>query len=207
MANMTLVKTPMPEQDPQVRARNFQEVALGYTPEMAIEEANRCLSCKNPKCVEGCPVNVRIPEFIKKVQEGDFKAAYEIITSTNALPALSGRVCPQESQCESKCVRGVKGEPVAIGRLERFVADWYRENVNTMPEKVASNGLKVAVVGSGPAGLTAPAIWQRRAIRSPCLRPCIPPAACWSTVSPNSGFPRPLWQTRWRSWLLRAWKL
>ena len=155
MANMTLVKTPMPEQDPQIRARNFKEVALGYTPEMAIEEANRCLGCKNPKCVEGCPVNVRIPEFIKKVQEGDFKAAYEIITSTNALPALSGRVCPQESQCECKCVRGIKGEPVAIGRLERFVADWYRENVNAMPEKVASNGTKVAVVGSGPAGLTA----------------------------------------------------
>ncbi len=155
MANMTLVKTPMPEQDPQVRARNFKEVALGYTPEMAIEEANRCLGCKNPKCVEGCPVNVRIPEFIKKVQEGDFKAAYEIITSTNALPALSGRVCPQESQCECKCVRGIKGEPVAIGRLERFVADWYRENVNAMPEKTPSNGMKVAVVGSGPAGLTA----------------------------------------------------
>ena len=155
MANMTLVKTPMPEQDPQVRARNFKEVALGYTPEMAIEEAGRCLKCKNPKCVEGCPVNVRIPEFIAKVQEGDFKAAYEIITSTNALPALSGRVCPQESQCEAKCVRGIKGEPVAIGRLERFVADWYRENVNAMPEKVESNGKMVAVVGSGPAGMTA----------------------------------------------------
>ena len=154
MANMTLVKTPMPEQDPQVRARNFKEVALGYTAEMAIEEANRCLGCKNPKCVEGCPVNVRIPEFIKKVQEGDFKAAYEIITSTNALPALSGRVCPQESQCECKCVRGIKGEPVAIGRLERFVADWYRENINAMPEKTESNGIKVAVVGSGPAGMT-----------------------------------------------------
>ena len=155
MANMTLVKTPMPEQDPQLRARNFKEVALGYTAEMAIEEANRCLGCKNPKCVEGCPVNVRIPEFIKKVQEGDFKAAYEIITSTNALPALSGRVCPQESQCECKCVRGIKGEPVAIGRLERFVADWYRENINAMPEKTPTNGKKVAVVGSGPAGLTA----------------------------------------------------
>ena len=155
MANMSLTKVAMPEQDPQVRARNFKEVALGYTAEQAIEEANRCLGCKNPKCVEGCPVNVRIPEFIKKVQEGDFKAAYEIITSTNALPALSGRVCPQESQCEAQCVRGIKGEPVAIGRLERFCADWYRENVNAMPEKVASNGMKVAVVGSGPAGLTA----------------------------------------------------
>ena len=155
MANMTLVKTPMPEQDPQVRARNFKEVTLGYTAEMAIAEAGRCLKCKNPKCVEGCPVNVRIPEFIAKVQEGDFKAAYEIITSTNALPALSGRVCPQETQCEARCVRGIKGEPVAIGRLERFVADWYRENVNAMPEKAESNGHKVAVVGSGPAGMTA----------------------------------------------------
>ena len=154
MANMTLVKTPMPEQDPKVRARNFKEVTLGYTAEMAIEEAGRCLKCKNPKCVEGCPVNVRIPEFIGKVAEGDFKAAYEIITSTNALPALSGRVCPQESQCECKCVRGIKGEPVAIGRLERFVADWYRENINAMPEKVPSNGIQVAVVGSGPAGMT-----------------------------------------------------
>ena len=154
MANMTLTKTPMPEQEPQVRARNFKEVTLGYTADMAIEEANRCLGCKNPKCVEGCPVNVRIPEFIAKVKEGDFQAAYEIITSTNALPALSGRVCPQETQCESKCVRGIKGEPVSIGRLERFVADWYRENVNAMPGKAEPNGKKVAVVGSGPAGMT-----------------------------------------------------
>ena len=154
MANMTLTKTPLPEQDPKVRARNFKEVSLGYTAEMAMEEAGRCLKCRNPKCVTGCPVNVRIPEFIAKVQEGDFKAAYEIISSTNALPALSGRVCPQESQCECHCVRGIKGEPVAIGRLERFVADWYRENVNAMPEKVPSNGIKVAVVGSGPAGMT-----------------------------------------------------
>ena len=154
MANMTMTKTPMPEQDPNVRNKNFKEVSLGYTAEMAVEEAKRCLQCKNPLCVTGCPVNIRIPEFIAKVAEGDFQAAYEVITSTNALPALSGRVCPQESQCECKCVRGVKGEPVAIGRLERFVADWYRENVNKMPEKPASNGIKVAVVGSGPAGLT-----------------------------------------------------
>ena len=154
MANMSLKKVPMPEQEPLVRARNFQEVTLGYTEEMAKEEAGRCLKCKKPQCVEGCPVNVRIPEFIHEVAEGNFQKAYEIITSTNALPALSGRVCPQESQCESKCVRGIKGEPVAIGRLERFVADWYRENVNAMPEKVPSNGIKVAVVGSGPAGLT-----------------------------------------------------
>ena len=154
MPNMQMTKTPMPEQEPNVRNKNFKEVSLGYTEEMAINEAKRCLNCKKPLCVGGCPVNIRIPEFISKVAEGDFQSAYEIITSTNALPALSGRVCPQESQCECKCVRGVKGEPVAIGRLERFVADWYRENVNQMPEKPASNGIKIAVVGSGPAGLT-----------------------------------------------------
>ena len=154
MPNMSLTKTPMPEQEANVRNKNFKEVSLGYTAEMAVEEAKRCLNCKKPMCVGGCPVNIRIPEFIAKVAEGDFAAAYEIITSTNALPALSGRVCPQETQCESKCVRGVKGEPVAIGRLERFVADWYRENVNKMPEKPESNGIKVAVVGSGPSGLT-----------------------------------------------------
>ncbi|MBO2527148.1 MAG: hypothetical protein CW335_03075, partial [Clostridiales bacterium] len=154
MANMQMTKTPMPEQEANARNRNFKEVSLGYTEEMAINEAKRCLNCKNPQCVTGCPVNIRIPEFIAKVAEGDFQEAYEVITSTNALPALSGRVCPQESQCESKCIRGVKGEPVAIGRLERFVADWYRENVNKMPEKTASNGIKIAVVGSGPSGLT-----------------------------------------------------
>lgn len=154
MANMQMTKTPMPEQAPDVRNHNFLEVCTGYTAEMAVNEAKRCLNCKKPMCVQGCPVNVRIPEFIQKVAEEDFMGAYEIITSTNALPALSGRVCPQETQCEAKCVRGVKGEPVAIGRLERFVADWYRENVNTMPEKPESNGIQVAVVGSGPAGLT-----------------------------------------------------
>ena len=157
MSNMTLKKTAMPEQDPNVRNRNFLEVAQGYTPEMAVEEANRCLRCRKPHCVQGCPVNIRIPEFIAKVAEGDFLGAYEVITSTNALPALSGRVCPQESQCESKCVRGIKGEPVAIGRLERFVADWYRENVNAMPERPQTNGIQIAVVGSGPAGLTCAA--------------------------------------------------
>ncbi len=151
MANMQMTKTPMPGRTPTSVTIILKEVTLGYTPEMAMEEAQRCMQCKKPKCVEGCPVNIQIPDL---VAEGDFAAAYEIITSTNALPALSGRVCPQETQCESKCVRGVKGEPVAIGRLERFVADWYRENVNAMPEKVASNGIKVAVVGSGPSGLT-----------------------------------------------------
>ena len=154
MPNMSPVKHPMPEQDPQVRSGNFQEVALGYTAEMAVEEAQRCLQCKKPLCVSGCPVNIHIPEFIAQVARGDFKAAYEIIRQTNGLPAVSGRVCPQESQCESLCVRGKKGEPVAIGRLERFVADWYRDNVAEKPPRPASNGVKVAVVGSGPAGLT-----------------------------------------------------
>ena len=162
MANMQMTKTPMPEQDPNVRNHNFKEVTLGYTPEMAMEEAKRCLHCKKPLCVGGCPVNIQIPDFIAKVAEGDFAAAYEIITSTNALPALSGRVCPQETQCESKCVRGVKGEPVAIGRLERFVADWYRENINAMPKKAESNGIKVAVVGSGPSGLTCASLLAKK---------------------------------------------
>ena len=162
MPNMQMTKTPMPEQDPNVRNHNFEEVTLGYTAEMAVNEAKRCLQCKKPKCTEGCPVNIHIPEFIHKVAEGDFAAAYEIITTTNALPALSGRVCPQETQCEAQCVRGVKGEPVAIGRLERFVADWYRENVNAMPAKAASNGIKVAVVGSGPAGLTCASLLAKK---------------------------------------------
>ena len=154
MANMSMTKVPVPEQDPQVRNHNFEEVCLGYTAEQAVEEATRCLHCKNKPCVAGCPVNIRIPEFIEKVAAGDFQAAYEVISDTNALPGVSGRVCPQETQCEMHCVRGIKGEPVAIGRLERFVADWYREHVNEMPAKPASNGIKVAVVGSGPAGLT-----------------------------------------------------
>lgn len=153
MANMALNKVPMPEQDPKVRARNFKEVTLGYTEEMAIEEAKRCLNCKNKPCVTGCPVSVRIPEFIAKVAEGDFEGAYEIITSTNALPAVCGRVCPQENQCEGKCVRGIKGEPVAIGRLERFVADYMMDKA-AAAVKPEPNGHKVAVVGAGPSGLT-----------------------------------------------------
>lgn len=154
MPNMSLNKVSMPEQDPNVRNKNYEEVSMGYTAEMAVEEAGRCLNCKNKPCVNGCPVNVRIPEFIAEVAKGDFKKAYEIITSTSSLPAVCGRVCPQESQCESKCVRGIKGEPVAIGRLERFVADWYRNNVTAEIVKPKSNGHKVAVVGAGPAGLT-----------------------------------------------------
>lgn len=151
-----MTKTPMPSQDPNVRNKNFKEVALGYTEEMAIGEAQRCLNCKNKPCVNGCPVNVRIPEFVAKVAEGDFAEAYNIITSTNSLPAVCGRVCPQETQCEGKCVRGIKGEPVGVGRLERFVADWHREHIgNDKVEKIPTNGKKAAVVGAGPAGLTA----------------------------------------------------
>ncbi len=155
MANMSLTKVPMPEQDEILRRENFDEVALGYTEEMAIEEAKRCLNCKNMPCRSGCPVNVRIPEFIAKVAAGDFFAAYEIITSTNSLPAVCGRVCPQEKQCESKCVRGIKGESVAIGRLERFVADYVmaREDRAAI-EPVITNGHRIAIVGSGPASLT-----------------------------------------------------
>ena len=154
MANMSLKKNPMPSQDPQVRSGNFDEVALGYTEAQALDEAQRCLHCKNKPCMQGCPVMVHIPDFIAKVAEGDFEAAYQIIAATSALPAVCGRVCPQESQCEKYCVRGIKGESVGIGRLERFVADWHREHTAAAPEKPASNGHKVAVVGSGPAGLT-----------------------------------------------------
>ena len=155
MADMSLTKNPMPEQDPVVRARNFEEVALGYTKELAVAEAKRCLSCPNPLCRTGCPVSVRIPEFIAKIVEEDFDAAYDILTSTNSLPAVCWRVCPQEQQCESKCVRGKKGESVAIGRLERFVADYHNAKKDKAPVEVpASNGHKVAVIGSGPSGLT-----------------------------------------------------
>ena len=154
MPNLSPKKNPMPTQDPALRARNFDEVALGYTEEMALDEAARCLNCKNPLCVNGCPVNIHIPEFIAKVNEGDFEAAYRIIHRSSSLPAVCGRVCPQETQCESKCVRGIKGEPVAIGRLERFVADWHNAHCTESPEKPAPNGHKVAVVGSGPSGLT-----------------------------------------------------
>lgn len=154
MPNMTLTKVPMPAQEPNVRNKNFDEVALGYTAEMAMEEATRCINCKNKPCMSGCPVCVRIPEFIAQVAEGNFEEAYKIITSTNGLPAICGRVCPQENQCEGKCIRGIKGEPVAIGRLERFVADYHMAHSNDGAVKPESNGIKVAVIGAGPAGLT-----------------------------------------------------
>lgn len=154
MPNMTPTKTPMPEQDPNVRNKNFDEVSLGYTKEMAIEEAQRCLHCKNKPCVSGCPVGVRIPEFIGYVANGDMESAYKTIKMTNSLPAVCGRVCPQESQCEHNCVRGIKGEPVGIGRLERFVADWHMKNGKDEEFHVESNGHKIAIIGAGPAGLT-----------------------------------------------------
>lgn len=162
MADMSPNKTAMPEQPPEVRNKNFLEVALGYTPEDAVRESGRCLNCKNPRCVEGCPVSVPIPEFIARVREGDLEGAYRKISSANALPAVCGRVCPQENQCEGKCVRGIRGESVAIGRLERFVADWALENEMANTETAPSNGHKVAVVGSGPAGLTCAGELARR---------------------------------------------
>ena len=154
MANMSLKKNPMPSQEPAVRAHNFDEVTIGYSAETAVDEALRCLSCKNMPCVSGCPVNIHIPEFIAKVKEGDFEGAYQVIHKTSSLPAVCGRVCPQETQCEAKCVRGIKGEPVGIGRLERFVADWHNAHSDTAPTVAPSNGHRVAIVGSGPSGLT-----------------------------------------------------
>lgn len=152
--NMSPKKNEMPSQEPRVRAKNFYEVALGYSPETAVDEALRCLNCKNMPCVSGCPVKIHIPEFIAKIKEGEFEEAYKIIAESSSLPAVCGRVCPQESQCESKCVRGIKGEPVGIGRLERFVADWHNDHATEQAKKPKSNGKRVAVIGSGPSGLT-----------------------------------------------------
>ena len=154
MVNKSLTRNQMPTQDPLERGKNFNEVALGYTEEMALDEALRCLNCKNMPCVTGCPVNVHIPAFIEKIKEGDFEGAYQIIAKSSSLPAVCGRVCPQETQCESKCVRGIKGESVGIGRLERFVADWHNAHSNDVPVTEKLNGHKVAVVGAGPSGLT-----------------------------------------------------
>ena len=154
MPNMNPKKNPMPSQEPDVRNHNFNEVALGYTEEMALDEAARCLNCKNMPCVAGCPVNIHIPEFIAKIRELDFEGAYQAISRDSSLPAVCGRVCPQETQCESKCVRGIKGEPVGIGRLERFAADWHNAHAGAPAAPAESNGHKVAIVGSGPSGLT-----------------------------------------------------
>ncbi|MDI9496871.1 MAG: NADPH-dependent glutamate synthase [Bacillota bacterium] len=155
--NPSLTQTPMPVQDPALRARNFDEVALGYSAALAVEEAGRCLDCRQAPCIAGCPVGVRIPDFIRQVAARDFAAAFDTITQSNSLPAVCGRVCPQETQCEARCVRGIKGEPVAIGRLERFVADHHRETVGARPEPVPANGHRVAVVGAGPTGLSCAA--------------------------------------------------
>lgn len=149
-----LKRIAIAEQEPQVRAKNFEEVCLGYTEEEAMAEASRCLNCKNPKCVGGCPVSINIPAFIQEVKKGNFEKAYEIISESSALPAVCGRVCPQETQCEGQCIRGIKGEAVAIGKLERFVADWAREHGIQLKAKAAKNGHKVAVIGAGPSGLT-----------------------------------------------------
>ena len=154
MPNMSPKKAPMPAQDPNVRNKNFLEVTTGYTAEVAIEEAQRCLNCKNKPCVSGCPVHIDIPSFVKEVAEGNFAGAYDVISESSSLPAVCGRVCPQETQCESKCVRGIKTEPVGIGRLERFVADWHNAQTDVEIKKPQPNGHKVAVIGSGPAGLT-----------------------------------------------------
>lgn len=154
MANMSPKKNPMPTQDPQVRNKNFDEVALGYTQEQAIDEANRCLNCKNMPCVKGCPVQINIPGFIAKIKENDMEGAYQVLSMQTSLPAVCGRVCPQETQCESKCVRGIKTEPVGIGRLERYVADYHNAHCNQKPVPAEPNGHRVAVIGAGPAGLT-----------------------------------------------------
>lgn len=154
MANLSQKKNEMPVQNPNVRNKNFSEVALGYSEEQALDEAQRCLNCKNKPCVGGCPVSIDIPAFISRIKEKDYEGAYEIISKSSSLPAVCGRVCPQETQCESRCVRGKKGEPVAIGRLERFVADWHNAHCTTAPAKPEPNGHKVAVIGAGPSGLT-----------------------------------------------------
>ena len=154
MPNMSLKKNPMPHQPADVRNKNFEEVALGYTPEQAVDEAERCLNCKHKPCMNGCPVMVKIPEFIAKIKEKDFEGAYQVISESSSLPAVCGRVCPQESQCEKYCVRAIKGEPVGIGRLERFVADYHNANCKEKAVKPQSNGIKIAIIGSGPSGLT-----------------------------------------------------
>lgn len=154
MANMSPKKNEMPSQNPDVRRTNYEEVALGYTEEIAVAEAGRCLNCKNMPCVTGCPVGIKIPHFIQKIANRDYEGAYRILADSSSLPAVCGRVCPQESQCEAKCVRGIKGEPVGIGRLERFAADYHNAHVTELPERPVPNGHRVAVVGSGPSGLT-----------------------------------------------------
>ena len=198
--NMDPKRCPMPSQDPNVRNKNFKEVALGYTPEMAVNEAKRCLGCKNKPCQTGCPVGIDIPSFIAKVAEEDFEGAYQVLSASSALPAVCGRVCPQETQCEGKCVRGIKGESVGIGRLERFVADWHNAHATEKAKAPESNGHKVAVVGAGPSGLTCAGDLAKMGYKL-----CIWQAACWCTAFPSSVCPRPLCRTRSKACRPWAW--
>ena len=188
MHNPSKQKTPMPVQEPEVRSRNFDEVALGYTEEQAVSEAQRCLNCRNKPCIGGCPVSINIPAFIHEVAERNFEGAYEIISRSTALPAVCGRVCPQESQCESRCVCGIKGEPVGIGRLERFVADWHSER-HGKPVRPAPNGHKVAVIGSGPSGLTCAGELAKKGYAVTVFEALHLAAACWCTAFPSSVCP------------------
>ena len=203
--NMSLTKNEMPTQEPQIRAHNFSEVALGYSEETAVDEAMRCLNCKNMPCVSGCPVNIHIPEFIEKVKEDDFEAAYQIISRTSSLPAVCGRVCPQETQCECKCVRGIKGEPVGIGRLERFVADWHAAHSDKVPEAPASNDHRVAVVGSGPSGLTCAGDLAKKGYKVTVLRRSTPQEEFLFTGSRSSDFRRKSLQRKLKTSRLSAW--
>ena len=189
MANMSLQKNPMPTQDPEVRRNNFDEVALGYTEEQAVDEAGRCLNCKHKPCVSGCPVAIDIPAFIAKIRERDFEGAYQVLHKSSSLPAVCGRVCPQETQCEAKCVRGIKGEPVAIGRLERFVADWHNAHSASASEKPASNGIKVAIIGAGPSGLTCAGDLAKAGYEVTVFE-ALHTAAFWYTAFPSSVCPR-----------------
>lgn len=189
-------KHEMPSQEPSVRARNFKEVALGYTEETAVAEANRCLNCKNAPCVAGCPVNIQIPEFISKIKERDYEGAYNIITQSSSLPAVCGRVCPQETQCEQLCTLAKKFESVGIGRLERFVADWHNEHSKEKAKAPPSNGHRVAIIGSEPPDLPAPEILPRKGTVSLYSRRFIKPVACLFTASLNSVFPNPFWKKK-----------
>ena len=196
MANMKIERQAMPVQDPAVRCHNFEEVAQGYTKEQALAEASRCLHCKNKPCVGKCPVAVDIPAFIEKITEEDFEGAYQIIQKSSSLPAVCGRVCPQETQCESRCVRGIKGEPVAIGRLERFVADWHNAQSSVETASLPSNGHKVAVIGSGPAGLTCAGDLARLGYAVTVFEALHLAGAYWYTAYRSSACPRRLCSMR-----------
>lgn len=189
MANK-IPRVPVREQDPQIRATNFEEVCYGYDLDEARLEASRCLHCRNPRCVAACPVSIRIPDFIGALHTGELQQAADIIAGDSSLPSICGRVCPQESQCEGSCILGIKGEPVAIGKLERFIGDWKLEHGAAAAQTAPRNGYKVAVIGSGPAGWPARATLRNWAMKSRSSRRCTRRAAYWSTASPSSGCPR-----------------